>query len=58
MIADDDWWAWKTDDQAWAYCQPSDFEDSDCVNMFGDGSWNGISCYLAADAYFVEYNHA
>ena len=39
VIADDDWWAWKQDDQAWAYCQPDDFDNSDCMHMFGDGSW-------------------
>lgn len=54
-IAQDDFWSWGTDDMTWDHCEPNDYQNQDCLHMYGEGSWNDISCYWAGEAFFVEF---
>ena len=58
LIAQDDFWQWKEDDLTWDHCEPSDLGNQDCMHMFGDGTWGDLGCYVAADAFFVEFDGA
>lgn len=53
---DDDWWDWFSSGNHWNACEPNDYENQDCLSMSGDGSWYDVSCYRAANAFFVEFN--
>ena len=49
---------WNDDD--WHYCEPNQSQgnmEQDCLMMYGDGTWNDISCYYGANALFVEFGN-
>jgi len=51
-------WYCDTSSSIWPYCEPNDSvggAGQDCLNMYGDGTWNDVSCSIRANAYIVEF---